>query len=191
MKRSTIVINIPNILTVLRILLVPLFVIFLLREMIVYALIVFAMAGASDGLDGLIARWFDQRTVLGAYLDPLADKLLMTSAFISLAVLKALPPWLTVIVLSRDIIIIMGIALLLLFTINFEQHPSIAGKLTTVFQLLTIFLVLLDMVIEGNFPFIDKLFWATAALTTVSGLHYVYLGMNIIQNSMRNNSPPP
>ncbi|MCP4686606.1 MAG: CDP-diacylglycerol--glycerol-3-phosphate 3-phosphatidyltransferase [Desulfobacterales bacterium] len=181
--------SIPNVLTVLRILLIPLFVIFLLREMILYALIVFAMAGVSDGLDGLIARWFDQRTVLGAYLDPLADKMLMTSAFISLAILKVLPSWLTVIVISRDCIIVIGIVLLLIFTIKFDQRPTIVGKYTTVSQLLTIFLVLLDMLIEGQFPFVDKLFWITAALTTFSGLHYVYKGMALMQNSMRN-SPP-
>ncbi len=178
-------------LTVLRILLVPLFVIFLLKEMILHALIVFVTAGVSDGLDGLIARWFDQRTELGAHLDPLADKMLMTSAFVSLAILKALPSWLTVIVISRDCIIVIGIALLLLFSIKYEQHPTLAGKFTTFFQLMTIFFVLLDMMIEGQAPYIDKLFWFTAALTTISGLHYVYIGMNLIQNAMRDSPPPP
>ncbi len=158
--------------------------------MYLYALIVFVIASVSDGLDGLIARWFDQRTVLGAYLDPLADKLLMTSAFVSLAILKILPSWLTVIVISRDCIIVIGIVLLLIFTIKFDQRPTLIGKYTTCFQLLTIFMVLLDLLIEQEFPFIDKLFWITAVLTTFSGLDYVYKGMQLIQNAMRNNTPP-
>ena len=93
-----------------RILLTPLFVIFLIRGLYVPALFVFTIAAVSDGLDGFIARVFNQRTILGAYLDPIADKLLLSSAFVSLAVLDILPAWLTVIVISRDVIIFMGIA---------------------------------------------------------------------------------
>ncbi|MEA1899712.1 MAG: CDP-alcohol phosphatidyltransferase family protein, partial [Thermodesulfobacteriota bacterium] len=100
-------INIPNILTVIRILLTPLFVIFLLRNLFSFALLVFTIAAISDALDGLFARYFNQHTALGAYLDPIADKLLLTSAFVSLAILKIVPGWLTVIVISRDILILL------------------------------------------------------------------------------------
>ncbi|MBT8352055.1 MAG: CDP-alcohol phosphatidyltransferase family protein, partial [Deltaproteobacteria bacterium] len=86
--------NIPNILTLLRILLTPLFVIFLLKHLYSFALIVFTLAGISDGLDGFIARYLNQRTTLGAYLDPIADKLLVTAAYVSLAILNIIPPWL-------------------------------------------------------------------------------------------------
>jgi cardiolipin synthase len=175
-------INIPNILTVIRILLTPLFVIFLLKQLMLPALIVFAVAAISDGLDGLLARYFNQYTVLGAYLDPIADKLLLAAAYISLAVLKIIPAWLAVIVLSRDILIITGIAVFALSDIEIEMKPSLVSKWTTVAQLLTILLVLLNPQIEGIYMIKTVLFWVVAGLTTASGLHYVYIGLNMLQN---------
>jgi cardiolipin synthase (CMP-forming) len=179
--------NIPNILTVIRILLTPLFVIFLLKNMFHFALIVFTVAAISDGLDGLLARYFNQYSVLGAYLDPIADKLLLASAYVSLAVLKIIPGWLAVIVLSRDILIITGIAVFALSDVHIEINPSLVSKWTTVAQLLTIFLVLLNPSIPGIHIPKRLLFWITAGLTIASGLHYVYFGMNILQNSYGKN----
>lgn len=176
-------INIPNILTVIRILLTPIFVILLLKDMFHFALIVFTIAAISDGLDGLLARYFNQHTVLGAYLDPIADKLLMASAFVSLAVLKVIPPWLAVIVLSRDILIITGIAVFAISDIHIEMNPSLVSKWTTVAQVLTIFLILLNPMIPGIQTIKWLLFWITAGLTIASGLHYVYFGLNVLQDS--------
>ena len=176
-------INIPNILTVIRILLTPLFVIFLLKDLFHFALLVFAIAAITDGLDGLLARYLNQYTVLGAYLDPIADKLLLASAFVSLAVLKIIPPWLAVIVLSRDILIITGIALFSLSDIPIEMNPSLVSKWTTVAQFFTILLTLLDPGIQGIQIAKLMLFWVTASLTIASGLHYVYIGLNILQDS--------
>jgi cardiolipin synthase len=176
-------INIPNILTVVRILLTPLFVIFLLKDLFHLALLVFAIAAITDGLDGLLARYFNQFSVLGAYLDPIADKLLLSSAFVSLAVLKIIPPWLAVIVLSRDILIVTGIAVFSLTDIPIEINPSLLSKWTTVAQFLTILLTLLDSGIPGIQIANRMLFWVTASLTIASGLHYVYVGLNILQNS--------
>lgn len=179
-KTTRLPINIPNTLTVIRILLTPLFVICLLREMFIPALLVFAFAGISDGLDGFIARYFNQRTVLGAYLDPVADKLLLMSAFICLAILHVIPEWLTVLVLSRDIVILIGIVSLKIFDIAVEIKPSIVSKLTTFSQLLTVFVVLLNPGKNG-FAHLDlALFWVTAALTIASGLHYTYVGLKIL-----------
>jgi cardiolipin synthase len=180
-------INIPNILTVSRILLTPLFVIFLLKDLFHFALLVFTIAAISDGLDGLLARYFNQYSALGAYLDPIADKLLLTSAFVSLAVLKIIPPWLAVIVLSRDILIITGIAVFALMDIPIEINPSLVSKCTTVAQFLTILLTLLDPSISGIQIVKRLLFWITAGLTTASGLHYVYFGLNVLQNSYGKN----
>lgn len=188
MKRSKLTINIPNILTTIRILLAPLFVILLLKDQFSFALLVFALAGISDGLDGLLARYFDQRTVLGAYLDPIADKLLLTTAFVSLAVLKIIPGWLTVIVISRDILIILGIAIFTIADINIEIRPSIISKFTTVAQLTTIFLTLLDPEISGALIIKYSLFWITAGLTIMSGLHYTYIGLNILQLASGNDN---
>ncbi|MFO7556229.1 MAG: CDP-diacylglycerol--glycerol-3-phosphate 3-phosphatidyltransferase [Desulfobacterales bacterium] len=176
-------INIPNILTVMRILLTPLFVIFLLKDMFHFALIVFTVAAISDILDGLLARYFNQHSLLGAYLDPIADKLLLASAFVSLAVLKTVPAWLAVIVLSRDILIITGIAVFAISDIHIEMNPSLVSKWTTVAQVLTIFLILLNPMIPGIQTIKWLLFWITAGLTIASGLHYVYFGLNVLQDS--------
>jgi cardiolipin synthase len=180
-------INIPNILTVIRILLTPLFVIFLLKNLFHPALIVFTVAAISDGLDGLLARYFNQYSVLGAYLDPIADKLLLASAYASLAVLKIIPAWLAVIVISRDILIITGIIVFGLTDIHIEIKPSLVSKWTTVAQLLTVFLVLLSPNIPGITMTKMLLFWITAGVTIASGLHYVYFGLNILQDSYGKN----
>ena len=179
--------NIPNMLTIMRILLTPLFVIFLLRDMFSFALLVFSIAAISDGLDGLLARYFNQYSVLGAYLDPIADKLLLVSAFVSLAVLKIIPPWLTVIVISRDIMIVIGILIFAMTDIPIEMKPSLVSKCTTVAQLFTIFLTLLDPQIPGAQIIKQLLFWITAGLTITSGLHYIYFGLNVLQNSTGKN----
>jgi cardiolipin synthase (CMP-forming) len=180
-KRSHTTISIPNILTLARILLTPLFVILLLKHMLWQALLVFAFAGISDALDGFIARYFNQRTVLGAYLDPVADKLLLISAFVCLAVLGLLPSWLTVIVITRDVIIVLGIAILALTEKKYEVKPSIISKFTTAAQLFTVFLTLLHPYLAGIAAVRVVLYWLTAVLTTLSGLHYIYLGMQRLQ----------
>jgi cardiolipin synthase len=179
-------VNIPNILSLSRILLTPLFVICLLRGMFSAALLVFAAAGISDALDGLLARCFNQKTELGAYLDPIADKILLMSAFISLAVLKVIPGWLAVIVISRDIVIMAGFAVSEIININIEIRPSLVSKCTTVAQVVTVLFTLLNF---ESFIFIAAaivekiLYWLTAGLTIISGLHYVYIGMNLLQNA--------
>ena len=174
-------INIPNILTVLRILVTPLFVIFLIRNQHGYALLVFVFAGVSDGLDGLIARWLNQRSDLGAVLDPIADKLLLTAAYITLGILKDIPGWLAVLVISRDVLIVTGIAVLTFADIHFDIRPSLVSKWTTVFQILLIGVSLLDLDFSGAQTLQAVLGWVTAGMTVLSGLHYTYLGLNILQ----------
>ena len=174
-------ISIPNILTLIRILLTPLFVIFLLRDQFFYALLVFGAAGLTDGLDGFIARYLDQRTALGAYLDPMADKVLLVSAYVALAVLAVIPPWVSVVVIARDVIIVLGIAVLTLFEKKYEIKPSLVSKCTTMFQIITILIVLFDPMREKLAAVHVPLLWATAALTIVSGLHYTFIGMKILQ----------
>ena len=155
--------------------------------MLHFALLVFTIAAISDGLDGLFARYLDQRTVLGAYLDPLADKLLLSSAFIMLAVIKIIPEWLAVIVISRDVLILLAVAIFALTDINIEIKPKMISKLTTVFQMFTIFFLLLDPKISGADMIKWILYWLTAGITILSGLYYTYIGMNLIQNASNNN----
>jgi cardiolipin synthase len=175
-----IIINVPNLLTLIRILITPLFVIFMIKGQYRLALSIFFLAGVSDGLDGLFARWFNQKTTLGAHLDPIADKLLLVSTFVALAVQQIIPSWLAVVVISRDILILTGIAILHFFNVAFTIRPSMISKCTTVAQLATAFLVLLALETALVQPVLMPLFWLTTVLTTVSGLHYIYLGVIIL-----------
>jgi cardiolipin synthase (CMP-forming) len=181
-RQSNAAINLPNALTLIRLLLTPLFVILLLRDQITPALVVFCLAGISDGLDGFIARYFDQRTLIGAYLDPVADKALLMSAFVCLAIMGMIPDWLTVMVLSRDILIVIGIAILTVTGKTYHIHPSLVSKCTTVAQ---IAMVIVSLMATG-IPLLQAvkavLVPVTAALTAISGLHYVYIGMNMLQS---------
>lgn len=165
--------NLPNLLTIFRILLVPIFIIFVIHNDFRMALIIFIMAGITDGLDGLLARVLNQKTTIGAYLDPIADKMLLISAYISLTIKGMLPGWLSVVVVSRDIIILSGIAVIFLMGKGLDIKPSISSKLTTVFQILTIISVL--------YPFSTLHFQlfvtATAVFTVLSGLQYMYSGI--------------
>jgi cardiolipin synthase len=174
--------NIPNLLTIVRILLTPFFVILLIKGLFGFALAIFAIAGISDALDGFIARYYNQRTALGAYLDPIADKILLSSAFIGLAVLKIIPGWLTVIVISRDVLICIGIAIFTITEKKYKVSPSLVSKCTTAAQITTIIVTLLNINISGLITLREVLYWITAGLTTISGFHYIYIGMNILQN---------
>ena len=186
-RRPALTINVPNILTVLRILIAPVFVILLLRELHGLALLAFVLAGVSDGLDGLIARMYNQRSDLGAVLDPIADKLLLSTAYVSLGVLGHIPGWLAVVVISRDVLIVTGIAVLSFCRIDFEIRPSRISKWTTAAQILTIGVALLNFQLPVA-RLLHALCWATALMTVLSGLHYTYLGLGILQSGFDSRS---
>lgn len=175
--------NIPNLLSTLRILFIPLFIILLSYGRYAGALAVFVGAAVSDGLDGFIARRFKQKTMVGAYLDPIADKLLLTSSFVVFSVMQLMPKWLAILVVSRDVIIAMGIMTLQLVSVKVEIKPSIVSKCTTVFQLATIGARLL-LEVPGTrlewMPVMPYLYWATGFLTVASGMQYVVRGLRII-----------
>ncbi|MDI9570237.1 MAG: CDP-alcohol phosphatidyltransferase family protein [Pseudomonadota bacterium] len=178
--------NIPNTLTVLRIILVPAIVILLMQGDYFKALILFALSGITDGLDGFLARILHQQTELGAYLDPIADKALMVSCFVTLSIKHVIPGWLSVIVVSRDCIILIGIAMLAVMSVSFQVRPTMIGKLTTVFQLLTIFGVLLlhTLAMAADYKnFLLSLYVATSALTIISGLNYIFKGIRFINSA--------
>lgn len=183
MNRFNSPISIPNILTLIRILLTPLLVILLMRDLFPMALLVFAIAGLSDGLDGLIARLLNQRTALGAYLDPAADKLLLVSAMTCLAVLDVIPHWLAVIVIARDVFIVLGLAIFTLTEKRYEIKPSFVSKCTTAIQIIMVMVSLFDPAHIKMAMVHPIMHWATALLTILSGLHYIYTGMCILQES--------
>src|SRR3989339_1426854 len=143
--------NIPNLLTLLRIIMVPVVVIFLIQGSFGKAMITFVAAALSDALDGFLARTLGQQTVLGAYLDPIADKALLASSFVTLSVLHVIPGWLTVIVISRDVIILLGISVLSIMSISVKIRPTFVSKITTALQLATVLMVLSDRSIPGSF----------------------------------------
>jgi len=183
-------INVPNTLTILRILLAPAFVIVLLRHQYFYALIIFAAAGISDGLDGFIAKQYNQKTVLGAFLDPIADKVLILSAYICLSILQIVPNWISVIIIPRDIIIALGVAIFGIFNVRFRVNPSLISKFTTCIQIATVMVVLFDPAPQEMAMAKSILYWTTAGFTIVSGLHYIYSGVSMLQEALGQDEHP-
>jgi cardiolipin synthase len=170
--------NVPNSLTTLRILLIPVFVGFLIYERYDYALGVLLLAGLTDGLDGTIARVANQRTRLGSYLDPLADKLLLTSGFVTLSVLHLVPLWIAILVVSRDLILMTGALLVHITESSVDISPTILGKGTTLFQLSYIVLVVVLTSREMDLRLLQPLLYLVVGLTVMSGFHYLYRGFS-------------
>ena len=175
--------NIPNLLTLIRIILTPLFVIFMIQGKYLGALLAFTCAGLTDALDGLIARWLKQRTKIGAVLDPIADKALLSTSYVITAITHMIPPWLAVIVISRDIIILLGVLILFLFKGGVEIRPSILGKLTTLIQLGTIFLVLVESQMDYVGGLVPIALVLCALATVASGLQYMIKGILLLNSS--------
>ena len=134
--------DIPNVITAFRFLLVAPVVVLLLQERFTAALIVFGVAGFSDGLDGFLAKRYNWRSRLGGIMDPLADKLLLVSSFVTLGWLGLIPAWLVLLVILRDLVIVAGAAFYHLRIEQFEAEPSIASKLNTATQILLVLAVL-------------------------------------------------
>ncbi|MGE0824954.1 MAG: CDP-alcohol phosphatidyltransferase family protein [Candidatus Binatia bacterium] len=168
--------NIPNFLTLLRICAIPLFLILLTDHRYTEALVIFALAGVTDSLDGAIARLTNSRTTLGSYIDPLADKLLLVSSFLILTFLGHIPAWLTILVITRDVIILLGFGVLFMITgRSIVIRPTFIGKASTFFQLLT---VTQALVFLHNPAWYFSILWYGALIfaggaTTVSGLQYL------------------
>ncbi len=180
--------NLPNTLTILRVLLIPAFVIFIINHNHIYALLTFAIAGITDGLDGLLARLTHQKTELGAYLDPIADKLLLVSAYLSLAIVEILPGWLSVIVITRDVIILLGTLVIILISRPPKIHPSFISKMTTTFQITTVLFALLGQ-FHAPFKLLTPVaIYGTTFLTILSGIHYIYVGTRIF--NQKNHQEP-
>jgi cardiolipin synthase len=185
-------INIANGLTAARVLLVPYFAYLLISGRGKAALLVFAICGATDALDGLLARWLRQRTLAGTLLDPIADKLLMATAFIVLSYVHIVPLRLAVMVISRDIFILVGSFLYLLLFDSSDIRPTVLSKANTAVQVLTViyFLAIAAFPAEakglgtgrGSFP--DRAVTLICAVTTVaSGLQYLYIGIRKLSDA--------
>lgn len=169
--------NIPNTLTMLRILLIPLFITAIIYERFHYALLLFIFAALTDLFDGLIARIKNQKTPIGAFLDPLADKFLLVTSFIILTVRGFIPKWLTITVISRDIIVVTGWVIIYLHTGSSKVEPSLLGKMSNTLQVITIASILISVNYEINLKYLSAIYIFTAISSVISCLHYMYRGL--------------
>jgi cardiolipin synthase (CMP-forming) len=166
--------NLPNLITIMRILLVPLTIWLLISQAFGFALLVFIIAGVSDGVDGYLARVTNSKTELGAYLDPLADKALLVSVYGALGISKILPAWLVLIVITRDILIIGGVLLAWLLEKPLVMKPLWISKVNTVLQIVFAGLVLAVLSLDYNVPlFLNVGITVVAILTILSGGFYM------------------
>ena len=191
--------TLPNQLTVFRVVLIPVFVLLLVYDQRVYALIVFVLTGISDGLDGYIARAWRQQTTLGTILDPIADKLLMVTTFVTLASLHALPFGLTVTLVGRDVVLSLMFGIVLFLTGRRIAGPTFLGKTALIAQMSTVILGLVFYVFDQQpispalKPFIlQPVFILTVILALVSGLHYLYQVVQLfttVEDSIKRQMP--
>jgi cardiolipin synthase len=176
-----------NQLTLLRMLLIPAFVLLVVYGHFGWALIVFTIAGATDALDGLIARRSGQKSTLGAWLDPMADKLLALSTFIvltipNLGLENRLPLWFTVLIISRDLGIVLTVAIVNLAMGPRTFTPSIFGKIATAMYMVTAVVTMFFNYLRYHSLLVDACVYASLAITLISGLHYIRHAARIINS---------
>lgn len=174
----------PNQLTMLRMALIPFLAVSLVYDRMGIAIGIFIAAGITDMLDGLIARHYGEQTTLGIFLDPIADKLLLATSFTlltlhDLGLAVRIPLWLTIAVIGRDILLVLGALVFNLTIGNMAFVPSWLGKSTTVVQLGLIMMVLVSNYLGGEIMFLDTAMFATLILTISSGTHYLFQGMKM------------
>src|SRR5215470_512286 len=193
---SSRIITVPNLLTVFRMVLIPVFVSLLFYRRFVLALAVFIVAGVTDGLDGLLARRFDQRSQLGTILDPIADKLMMVTSFVVLSMRSVFPQpvpshlpipfWVTIAVISRDVFILVGAAAINIVTGFRGFRPSMLGKINTTVQIFAIAAI----IFAASFPYATGYYLPTIYTTVftfavLSGAHYVFFVSKLVNEDRR------
>lgn len=167
--------NIPNAITLLRIVLVPLVVWLIITHEMLAAFVVFLLAGLSDAADGFLAKRFGWQTELGAYLDPIADKALLVSIYVTLGFAGHLPVWLVIAVVSRDILIIGAVVLSWMLSRPLAMQPLLISKVNTCFQILLAGFVLGKLGLGlGLYPLVKLLIWVTGTLTILSAAAYFW-----------------
>ena len=175
--------NLPNLLSLLRIFMVAPFLIAVIYDRHRLALVLFVVAGFTDFLDGYLARRLQQKSVLGTFLDPLGDKLLSTVAFIALSVQGLLPAWLAVIVVAKDLYVALGAGILHYSGNLTVALPSFWGKFATLLQIVTVSLILLGTFVAMPAVLLEILFSLTALVTTIACVHYIWCGTRVFKES--------
>jgi cardiolipin synthase len=168
---------------------IPCFVLLVIYGHVRVATLVFVLAGVTDALDGLLARKLKQKTVLGSYLDPMADKLLLTASLVTLTISSVpvtlhIPVWLTVLAISRDLLIAISSLIIHLQTGYSRFAPSFLGKCTTAAQLVTVAVCMIANFLppEPGLSMLTPTVYCTLVLTVASGLHYFYRSVKIIES---------
>ena len=193
---SSRIVTVPNLLTVFRMVLIPVFVSLLFYQRFVIALAVFALAGVTDGLDGLLARRFNQKSQLGTILDPIADKLMLVTAFIVLSMRSVFPQpmpshlpipfWVTVAVISRDVFILVGAAAINIVTGFRGFRPSMLGKINTVIQITAIGIIMFAASVPyGTGYYLPTLYATIFGFAVLSGAHYVFFVSKLVNEDRR------
>lgn len=193
---SSRIITLPNLLTIFRMALIPVFVSLLFYQKFVLALVVFIVAGITDGLDGLLARRFHQQSPLGRILDPIADKMMLVTSFVVLSMRGVYPTplpkhlpipfWVTITVISRDVFILVGAAAINMVTGFRSFQPSFLGKISTVVQIVAIAAVILAAQIRvGTGYYLPTVYTSVFALTLLSGIHYVFFVSKLLNDDRR------
>jgi cardiolipin synthase len=199
---SSRIVTLPNVLTIFRMVLIPIFVSLLFYQKFVWALAVFVTAGITDGLDGLLARRFDQQSQLGTILDPIADKLMLVTAFVVLSMRGVFHPplpkhlpipfWVTAAVISRDVFIIVGAAAINIMTGFRGFKPSWLGKLNTTVQILAIAAIMFGASVPaGSGYYLPTIYTSVFIFAILSGVHYVFFVSKLLNEERRQSPPPP
>ena len=193
---SSRIITVPNLLTVFRMVLIPVFVSMLFYQRFLLALFVFILAGVTDGLDGLLARRFNQKSQLGTILDPIADKLMLVTSFVVLSMRSVFPQpvpshlpvpfWVTVAVISRDVFILVGAAAINIVTGFRGFRPSMLGKINTTVQIAAITAI----IFAASFPYgtgyyLPTIYTIVFAFSVLSGAHYVFFVSKLVNEDRR------
>lgn len=197
---SSRIVTVPNMLTIFRMVLIPVFVTLVFYQRFLLALAAFVVAGITDGLDGLLARRFDQRSQLGTVLDPIADKLMLVTAFVVLSMRSVFPQpvpnhlpipfWVTIAVISRDVFIVVGAAAINIMTGFRGFRPSWLGKVNTTVQIIAIAIIMFAASVPyGTGYYLPTLYAIVFALVLLSGAHYVFFASKLL-NEDRNPAAP-
>jgi cardiolipin synthase (CMP-forming) len=199
---SSRIVTVPNLLTVFRMVLIPVFVSLLFYQRFILALAVFILAGVTDGLDGLLARRFNQKSQLGTILDPIADKLMLVTAFVVLSMRAVFPQplpshlpvpfWVTVAVISRDVFILVGAAAINIVTGFRRFRPSMLGKINTTVQIVAIAAIMF----AASFPYgtgyyLPTTYTTVFTLAILSGAHYVFFVSKLLNEDRREEDKAP
>ena len=190
------IVTVPNLLTIFRMVLIPVFASLLFYQKFVMALVVFIIAGITDGLDGLLARRFDQKSQLGTILDPIADKMMMVTSFVVLSMKSVFPQpvpshlpipfWVTIAVISRDVFILVGAAAINIVTGFRGFRPSLLGKINTTVQIIAIAAIMFAASVPyGTGYYLPTIYTTVFTFAVLSGVHYVFFVSKLLNEDKR------